>query len=263
MAKITGFTAARMLAMEAATVVSGVVTGDNLILKTKNGTTFNAGNVRGPQGAQGPVGSISASPAGGDLSGNYPNPTIGTGKVTSAHILDGTIVDGDVAAANKDGVATKASMRTLGPNAQQAAAGNHTHDYAAANHTHAGLTDSGWVDFTATAGTAPFASAATLRAQYRKVGSLVHVRISKAMTAARDVSASTNGNFANVDVLGDGSLPAEARPGIASHGQGRIDDSDAGLAVLPTGGVVWYGGLPRAYVSGAILNADFVYFTDS
>jgi hypothetical protein len=34
--------------------------------------------------------------AGGDLTGTFPNPTIGSGKVTSTHILDGTIVDADI-----------------------------------------------------------------------------------------------------------------------------------------------------------------------
>lgn len=40
------------------------------------------------------------------------------------------ITDAHVAAANKDGVAGTASMRTLGTGAQQAAAGNHNHDAA-------------------------------------------------------------------------------------------------------------------------------------
>ncbi|MFN5875458.1 MAG: hypothetical protein ACK45E_04205, partial [Ignavibacteria bacterium] len=35
--------------------------------------------------------------AGGDLEGSFPNPTIGTGKVTSTKILDGTIQDIDLA----------------------------------------------------------------------------------------------------------------------------------------------------------------------
>jgi len=56
MATVTGLTAERMLAIEAASVVDGDVVGDNLILTQHGGTQINAGNVRGPQGPTGPVG---------------------------------------------------------------------------------------------------------------------------------------------------------------------------------------------------------------
>jgi len=45
-------------------------------------------------------------------------------QIQGSQILDTTITDADVAAANKDGVAGTASLRTLGTGAQQAAAGN-------------------------------------------------------------------------------------------------------------------------------------------
>ena len=48
--------------------------------------------------------------------------------VTSAKILDGTITDADVAAANIDGTAGTPSLRTLGTGATQALAGNTTLD---------------------------------------------------------------------------------------------------------------------------------------
>lgn len=47
MPAVTVFTAARMLAIEGASVVSGAVSGDNLILTKRDGSTINAGNVRG------------------------------------------------------------------------------------------------------------------------------------------------------------------------------------------------------------------------
>jgi hypothetical protein len=51
----------------------------------------------------------------GDLAGStWPALNIATGKVTTTHILDGTITDTDVNAANKDGAVGTASMRTLG-----------------------------------------------------------------------------------------------------------------------------------------------------
>lgn len=53
MATVTVFSAARMLLIEAKAIVDGVVTGDNLILTRHDGSTKNAGNVRGAQGIQG------------------------------------------------------------------------------------------------------------------------------------------------------------------------------------------------------------------
>lgn len=53
MTTITGLTAERMIEIEDASVVSGTVVTDDLILTNHGGDTINAGNVRGPQGPQG------------------------------------------------------------------------------------------------------------------------------------------------------------------------------------------------------------------
>jgi len=56
MATVTGFTAERMLEIENSTVVDGEVVGDNLMLIRRDGIQIDAGNVRGPTGATGPIG---------------------------------------------------------------------------------------------------------------------------------------------------------------------------------------------------------------
>jgi hypothetical protein len=53
MATVTGLTAARMKAIEDASVVDGGVVMDDLILTKYNGVQINAGNVRGPIGVTG------------------------------------------------------------------------------------------------------------------------------------------------------------------------------------------------------------------
>src|SRR4051812_6766419 len=57
MATVTGLTAERMLEIEAASVVDGDVSGNDLILTRKDGSIINAGNVRGVPGPEGPMGS--------------------------------------------------------------------------------------------------------------------------------------------------------------------------------------------------------------
>ena len=53
MTTVTGFTSERMLEIENTTIVDGDVVGDNLILKQRDDTEINAGNVRGPMGPSG------------------------------------------------------------------------------------------------------------------------------------------------------------------------------------------------------------------
>src|SRR5262252_4215343 len=89
---------------------------------------------------------------------------VGSDEWNANHdIAAGTITDVEVAAANKDGVAGTASMRTLGAGAQQAAAGNHatthasttgqtTDDHHAKSHAHSGADGSGTVAHSATTG---------------------------------------------------------------------------------------------------------------
>lgn len=69
MATVTGLTAARMLAIEAASIVDGDIVGDNLILTKHDGSTVDAGNARGPSGIGGisRVSSFPGSPTDGDV----------------------------------------------------------------------------------------------------------------------------------------------------------------------------------------------------
>lgn len=55
MGSVTGYTAAKMEELADANVVDGDIVGDDLILTRRDGSTINAGNVRGPIGPTGPA----------------------------------------------------------------------------------------------------------------------------------------------------------------------------------------------------------------
>lgn len=67
MTTVTSFTAARMLEIENETIVNAMLSGDHLILVTREGTEIDVGSVRGPQGNPGNTGAAGAGFAVGAL----------------------------------------------------------------------------------------------------------------------------------------------------------------------------------------------------
>ena len=61
MATITGFTASRMQEIENSAIVTGSISGDNLILTRFDGGSVNAGNVRGQKGDKGDTGEVTTA----------------------------------------------------------------------------------------------------------------------------------------------------------------------------------------------------------
>lgn len=93
MATVTGFTSARMLEIENSTVVAGSILGDNLILITRDGTEINAGNVRGPEGIQGPIGEISQEDLDAAIAAAH-----AAGAITSEQLASAAVTTSKIAA---------------------------------------------------------------------------------------------------------------------------------------------------------------------
>lgn len=116
MATVTGYTSARMKQIEDKAIINGTILGDNLILITYDGTEINAGNVRGPQGIQGPEGSVSpedlaAAIADAHADGAILTAQLAPGAVTSSKIAASAV--GNTALANNAVTTTKINDNTI------------------------------------------------------------------------------------------------------------------------------------------------------
>lgn len=93
----------------AAVAVTKLAAGTNGQVLLTSGTTPTWSNMPPPSGT-----------ASGDLTGTYPNPTVATGAITSAKILDATIVTGDLA----DGAVTNNKLADNAVNSVKIADGS-------------------------------------------------------------------------------------------------------------------------------------------
>jgi hypothetical protein len=190
----------------------------------------------------------SGATAGGDRTGTYPNPTIWASKVTSSNIVDGTIVDGDVAAANKDGAAGTPSMRTLGPVTAQstssaAAANGSALTGSHSDHVHGSPTLDGVVasDFSKGGAVTGGGSGDTTLADVTGMGCAVVVSATYKVEGSIVFDASATGDIKIALTAPTGATLAISVIGPATNNGNNNATSMNIQAITSSGGSVAYG----------------------
>lgn len=100
MAEVTGYTSTRMKQIEDETVTTGSISGDDLILTTRAGSNINAGNVRGPQGIQGPTGEVTTAAMNAAIAAATESGAIGTSDLADDAVTNAKLADNAVGVEN-------------------------------------------------------------------------------------------------------------------------------------------------------------------